>query len=151
MYTNECLYKDIYTIIEMMDNEMKSKISNKFINFLLENQDINFEGTINKNIPIKEQDLRIEIKLMLSQMYIDYFCEEEKKKEILEIEKKNIENFYSKDIFKKSYSEAVNLKQTNLEGIKIEESNVNNGLSMIEYKENIFIKIINEIKQFFRK
>ncbi|MCI8471010.1 MAG: hypothetical protein HFJ35_06075 [Clostridia bacterium] len=151
MYTNECLYKDIYTIIEMMDNEMKSKISNKFINFLLENQDINFEGTINKNIPIKEQDLRIEIKLMLSQMYIDYFCEEEKKKEILEIEKKNIENFYSKDIFKKSYSEAVNLKQTNLEGIKIEESNVNNGLSMIEYKENIFIKIINIIKQFFRK
>lgn len=151
MYTNECLYKDIYTIIEMVDNEMKSKISNKFINFLLENQDINFEGTINKNIPIKEQDLRIEIKLMLSQMYIDYFCEEEKKKEILEIEKKNIENFYSKDIFKKSYSEAVNLKQTNLEGIKIEESNVNNGLSMIEYKENIFIKIINIIKQFFRK
>ena len=46
-YTNECLYKDTYTIITMMDEDLRSKISNKFIEFLMVNMDKEFEGTIN--------------------------------------------------------------------------------------------------------
>lgn len=143
MYTNECLYKDVYTIIEMMDNEMRSKINKRFINFLLENQDLNFKGTINNKIPLKEQNLRKEIKLMLSQIYIDYFCEEEKRKKILNIEKKNIENFYSRNIFEKPYAKKVN-RETSMKEI-------NNNLNIVKYKENIFTKIINRIRKFFIK
>ena len=143
MYTNECLYKDVYTIIEMMDDNMRNKINNNFIEFLKENQDVNFEGTINKDIPIKEQKLKTEIKLMLSQMYIDYFCEPEKREEILRLEKQNIDNFYNRDIFEKKGN------ITNQEEIKC--LNINTGVDMIEYKENIFNKIINIIKGFFKR
>ena len=73
MYKQEYLYKDTYTIIEMMDDNLKSKINSDFIRFLKENQDSSFEGTINKNIPLKEQNLREEKKIMLSLIYIDYF------------------------------------------------------------------------------
>ena len=33
-YTNECLYKDIYVIIEMMEDELKNRINPQFIEFL---------------------------------------------------------------------------------------------------------------------
>lgn len=141
MYTNECLYKDVYIIIEMMDDKMKNKINNNFIEFLKENQDVNFCGTINKEIPLKEQHLRKEIKLMLSQMYIDYFCNQEEKKEILAVEKNNIENFYNRDIFEREQT------QENISREKIENTNVNNNLNMIKYKENIFTKILKLIKK----
>ena len=99
LYTKECLYKDVYTIIEMMDSEMREKINEKFIDFLKENQNQEFVGTINRKIPIKDQELREDIKIMLSLIYINYFCTEEKKKEIMIIEDNNINDFYNRDIF----------------------------------------------------
>lgn len=142
IYTNECLYKDILIIIEMMDNEMRNKISNSFIEFLIENQDVNFEGTINRSIPIREQQLREEVKLMLSQIYIDYFCSQEKRLEILKLEKRNIENFYSKKMFLKKKQQEI-VKQDNIE-------NVDNKLNIIHYRENIFIKILKKVKKFLK-
>ena len=62
-YTNECLYKDIYVIIEMMEDELKNRINPQFIEFLKENKNDEFEGTIDKNVPIKQQNLRKEIKI----------------------------------------------------------------------------------------
>ena len=101
LYTKECLYKDVYTIIEMMDLEMRQKISEKFIEFLKENQNQEFEGTINRKIPIKNQELREDVKIMMSLIYINYFCTEDKKKEIMIIEDNNINDFYNRDIFEK--------------------------------------------------
>ena len=99
LYTNDCLYKDVYTIIEMMSPELRNKINNKFIEFLKENQNKNFKGTVDKNVPIRNQNLREEIKIMLSMIYIDYFCSEEKRKEILSTEENNINKFYNKPLF----------------------------------------------------
>ena len=139
-YTNECLYKDVYTIIEMMNPDLRNKINKEFINFLKENQDIEFEGTIDKNIPIKNQELREEIKLMLSILYINYFCPQEKKKEILEAERKNINKYY--DVFK-------NKDNTKLPESKIEEQvdkESQNNMQLIKYKENFLTKIMKKIK-----
>ena len=79
-YTNECLYKDTYTIITMMDDDLRSKISNKFISFLQENMDNEFEGTIDNKIPLKRQELRYEVRLMLSLIYINFICDDETQK-----------------------------------------------------------------------
>lgn len=136
MYTNECLYKDVYTIIEMMDDEMRNKINHNFVEFLKQNQDSKFEGTIDREIPIKKQILREEVTLMLSQMYIDFFCEEEERKQILEKENERVNEFYNRDFFKKK-------KDTE---VKIEENNY-----PIVVKNNIWNKIKLIIKQFFRK
>ena len=135
MYKQEYLYKDTYTIIEMMDDNLKSKINSDFIRFLKENQDSSFEGTINKNIPLKEQNLREEIKIMLSLIYIDYFCEKEQKEKIIQREENNLREFYSRDIFEKN----------NIPNITEETK------GMVVYKETLIQKIINKIKSFFNK
>lgn len=129
-YSRECLYKDTYTIIEMMDEEMRQKINYKFIEFLRDNKDDEFAGTVNKSIPLKEQKLLEEIKIMLSLIYINYFSED--KEAILKEEEAKIEQFYNRNIFEKRKE-------------KVEEK------SMIEYKENLFNRIINKIKRLLKK
>ena len=141
-YTNECLYKDAYTIIEMMNPELRSKINKKFIDFLKENQDIEFEGTVNKNIPLKNQELREEVKLMLSILYINYFCTQEKKKEILKSEEKNINKYY--DLFKNKKDDDMELQEFKEQ----EDKKHQNNMQLIKYKENFFTKIIKKIKNY---
>ena len=138
MYNQEYLYKDTYTIIEMMDDSLKSRINPDFIRFLKENQDNSFEGTINKNIPLKEQNLREEIKIMLSLIYIDYFCEKDEKDKIIQKEENNLREFYSRDIFEKN-------------NIKNQPNITEKPKEMVVYKETLIQKIINKIKKFFNK
>lgn len=92
VYKDEYLYKDIYTIINMMNSDMKSKISKQLIDFLEKNQDNTYISYINPNKPLKEQELNKKTKLFLSIIYINYFCEDKKREEILKKEKENLEN-----------------------------------------------------------
>ena len=142
-YTNECLYKDTYTIITMMDEDLRSKISNKFIEFLMVNMDKEFEGTINNKVPLKNQELRYEVRLMLSLIYINFICDDETQKKLEAIDEENIQKFYNRDIFDNgsSFSEV-----TDSSAEEIKEEN-----SLVEYKENILKKIWNKIKNIFNK
>jgi len=141
-YTDECLYKDTYIIITMMDEDMRNKISNKFINFLKENMNKDFEGTINNKIPLKNQELRYEVRLMLSLIYIYFMCDDETQKKLETIDKKNIQEFYNKDIFANT---VFSKKNEDYQKETIEEK------SLIEYKESLFSKICKKLKNIFNK
>lgn len=142
-YTNECLYKDTYTIITMMDKDLRSKISNKFIEFLMVNMDKEFEGTINNKVPLKNQELRYEVRLMLSLIYINFICDDETQKKLEAIDEENIQKFYNRDIFDNGSSSS---EVTDSSAEEIKEEN-----SLVEYKENILKKIWNKIKNIFNK
>ena len=142
-YTNECLYKDTYTIITMMDEDLRSKISNKFIEFLMVNMDKEFEGTINNKVPLKNQELRYEVRLMLSLIYINFICDDETQKKLEAIDEENIQKFYNRDIFDNGSSSS---EVTDSSAEEIKEEN-----SLVEYKENILKKIWNKIKNIFNK
>ena len=142
-YTNECLYKDTYTIITMMDKDLRSKISNKFIEFLMVNMDKEFEGTINNKVPLKNQELRYEVRLMLSLIYINFICDDETQKKLEAIDEENIQKFYNRDIFDNGSSSS---EVTDSSAEEIKEEN-----SLVEYKETFFKKIWNKIKSIFNK
>ena len=142
-YTKECLYKDTYTIITMMDEDLRSKISNKFIEFLMVNMDKEFEGTINNKVPLKNQELRYEVRLMLSLIYINFICDDETQKKLEAIDEENIQKFYNRDIFDNGSSSS---EVTDSSAEEIKEEN-----SLVEYKESLFKKIWNKIKSIFSK
>lgn len=138
IYSERCLYKDTYTIINMMENNLKSKINPKFIEFLKENQDEQYQTCINIEIPLKEQKLREEIKLMLSIIYINYLCEPLERKMILKEENDNIQ-MYNKQLYE-------NMFKKNTENI-----NDNKDKQLIVIKEkNIIQKLIDKIKTVFK-
>lgn len=139
---NSEIYVDISIIIGMMPTEMKSKISNSFINFIENNKSNTYVSNINPKIPLREQNIRKETKEMLGIIYRDYLCSNEERIDLLqeeneelaklEFEKRKLYN--PDDIFKKK---------------DLKENIIKKEVGMIEYKESIIKKIITKIKNLF--
>lgn len=144
---NSKIYADISVIISMMPTEMKSKISNSFINFIENNKSNNYVSNINPKIPLKEQSIRKETKEMLGIIYRDYLCNDEERINLLQEEKRELtkleaekREIYNPDnIFKKN-----NLKENN------KENSIKNEVSIVEYKESIIKRIITKIKNLIK-
>ena len=118
MYSDTFLYKDTYVVINMMSKEMKEKINPKFIKFLEENQDKEYESYLNNKIPLERQEIRPELKLMLSIIYIQYLCDSETKERILLKEKENIKRYneqITENIFNKKEEKNINNSNINTE------------------------------------
>lgn len=139
---NSEIYVDISIIIGMMPTEMKSKISNSFIDFIENNKSNTYVSNINPKIPLREQNIRKETKEMLGIIYRDYLCSNEERIDLLqeeneelaklEFEKRKLYN--PDDIFKKK---------------DLKENIIKKEVGMIEYKESIIKKIITKIKNLF--
>ncbi len=143
---NSEIYVDISVIISMMPKEMKSKISNSFINFIENNKSKNYVSNINPKVPLREQYIRKETKEMLGIIYRDYLCNDEErinlihqeKRELEEIESEKREKYNLDNIFKKNnINENDKGKSTKTE------------VSIVEYKESIIKRIIIKIKKLF--
>ena len=90
-YPDTYLFKDTYTVIEMMSEEMREKISQKFIDFLKSSMDLHYVGIIRKDIPLREQKIPENLKIMLSNLYISYLCPKEEKEQIMIEERRRLE------------------------------------------------------------
>lgn len=143
MYSDSCLYKDTYVIINMMDKKMREKINPQFIKFLKENQDAEYKSCIDDKIPLKEQKLSTELKLMLSIIYIDYLCDSDTKEKIMRKEKENIQE-YNKKVTENIYTK---INQNNTQKDKLNDTS----LVVYQKQENIFIRIWEKIKVFLKK
>lgn len=138
--------KEVYTILNVMGKEYINKLPHKLISFIKENMDNSYISNINVNIPINEQLLKKDTKILLSLIYRTYWCNEEKRNELLEEDaylkcekEKEIREKYNPDnIFKKSNQEN-----------EIEENIIENEIALLEYKDSIFKKFINKIKSIF--
>ena len=145
-YSDTFLYKDTYVVINMMSKEMKEKINPKFIKFLEENQDKEYESYLNNKIPLERQEIRPELKLMLSIIYIQYLCDSETKERILLKEKENIKRYneqITENIFNKKEEKNINNSNINTEN--------NTELVIYSPRERILKKIWNKIKKILKR
>lgn len=140
---------ELNTIIHYMDMEYLKKIPQKFINFISENMDSNYEPNISKNIPINEQTLKKDTRVLLSLLYRNYWCDEESKTELIK------EDLLVKDIYEKELREKYNpdniFKNKKEQIDNISTSQVQeNVTSLVEYKEQTWYqKIFENIRNFF--
>lgn len=140
---------ELNTIIHYMDMEYLKKIPQKFINFISENMDSNYEPNISKNIPINEQTLKKDTRVLLSLLYRNYWCDEESKTELIK------EDLLAKDIYEKELREKYNpdniFKNKKEQIDNISTSQVQeNVTSLVEYKEQTWYqKIFENIRKFF--
>ena len=57
---------ELNTIIHYMNIEYLKKIPQKFIDFINNNMDVNYKPNISQNIPINEQNIKQDTKVLLS-------------------------------------------------------------------------------------
>ena len=91
---NEISFSEVYEIILHMDKELVKKIPAQFINFIKQNKKDNYITNIDYTKSINQQELQRGTRVILSIIYRDYLCDDEKKKELMQndsIELKKIE------------------------------------------------------------
>ena len=134
-------FTDISIIIQMMSKSMKNKINPNFIKLIEENKDTEYVSNINKEIPLKEQTLNENTKIILALIYRDYLCSNDMRNELLKQEKKEIKE--KEEELRKKYE--IHFKDKNI----IQDTKEDTYL--IPYKnESIFRKMFNKIKKLFR-
>lgn len=141
---NSKAYTEVFCIINLMTDEMKTKIPEKIMKNIQERMDINYEFYIHEE-DIEDAELLEDTEKILSVLYTDYLSTDEERKIILNKErillnfKNNTENktVEIKDVFSKN---------------KISEHDdiVSNTKELINAKkENWYSKIFNFIKRIF--
>ena len=133
---------EINFILHHTDDIYIQKIPLKFRKFLLDNEDKNYKIEFDVSKDFSEWNLKPKTKSLLALIYIDYLCTPEQKEVYRrnlanneqEKQKELIEKYNPDDIFKKYI---------------IEENTVKDEVSLSEYKESIFKKFINKIKNVF--
>lgn len=132
-------FKEVDEILKYTDIDLVNKIPKKFIYFLRENMNNNYEFNVQEGLHLNKQKLSEEANNILALIYRDYWATEEEKEE-----------------FRKKDEEERKLNEEKLEHIfdrkdneQIEEKK-NNQLIKIEH-ESFIKRLFLKLKRFFLK
>lgn len=140
---NKLAYAEIDEILNLLEDNYKEKIPKKVRDFFKEEKMNDYYPKIDINKPLIEQNLRRETIILLAVLELNYWCEDEEKKQYFlnklaenEKEEKELEERYNPDnLFKK----------------RIKDNTVRD-LSMVEYKKSNFIQVVlQKIMRFFKR
>ena len=138
-------FSEVYVIINILDEKIRSAIPKSFINFIENNRDTNYSFKYDYDKPIDEQKLSNDAQSILAIIYRNYICTEAERKELDTVLRKNDEQF-EKNLYENIFN-----TQTNNTTTPPITQNVEESAQLVEYKENILTKLIKKFKSFFRK
>ena len=139
-------YSEIDEFLGLLSEEQRNEIPKKLRDFFKEEKDQEYFKNIDKDISIKDQNLKEETLAIIALLNLQYWCkDEEERKRLQEIYAQNekeyqdilYEKYNPNDIFKKK--EETTIENNN----KIKEK-----MQMVEYKDPVFKRIINKILNF---
>lgn len=132
--------KETVCVLDYFEPQFISKIPEYVLTNLKElAEKSNIKVIIDRNKELKEQAISEETKDFIALIYYNYIATKEQKTQILEIWNQN-ELLYQEEIRKKYNPDDIFKKE-----IVKEEDN----LAMVEYKKNIFQKMLEKIKSIF--
>lgn len=137
--TYSCSYVEVLEILKHIPKEDYKKIPEEKIEFYKNNMDKNYVYIYD---PITPKTLR-KTDAILINLYKNYIAKEDEKRKINQILKQNEMKDEQEKQKKFSTDNIFNNKH-----VEIENNNVDT-LSIVEYKETMFKKIINKIKKIF--
>ena len=136
-------YTEVYTILQELNEEEYNKIPPEVIETIEANRDEDYEYELDDELELKDQPMLPETKAILFNLFRDYLANPEQKTKIIrmqnEARQKNElkkQQMYNRDVF------------TNRQKEDTVQQN-NETMQIVEYKENLFKRIINKIKKFF--
>ena len=140
---------EVDEILNYLSEEDLLKIPEEVRNTIKENKDKEYFWKYDETKPLKEQDVSRDTIAFLSYLNMEYLLNE-KQKEFMQqlhelnekkLEEAKAEKYGVEDIFKRNKTQ-----QEETEEIEQEQE-----LSLVEYKESFFTKVISKIKNFFAR
>ena len=142
-----CAYREVIEVLKYTKREDVNKIPQYKIVLWKQNMKKDYNFNIDPTKSLEEQNLSKEAKAIIANIFKEYWAtdyqkeriEAKEKYDMEQMEKEKYERYNPNDIFK-------NRKQDILS-----EDSTSNNMTMVEYKESIFKKIINKIKEIFHR
>ena len=140
-------YAEVVEVLDNMSLEDRNKIPKKVYDFFIEKSSKDYIKHLNKNIALCKQEIREDTKEILAILLTNYWCKtENEKNDLLKLFREN-ELKYQQDLREKYNPD--NIFKKRVQESAIEEKNIENEFALVEYKESIFKKLINKIKNIF--
>lgn len=133
---------EVDMILNYADEESLNKIPNSVKQFIKENKS-SYNAKINPEKDLKEQNLLYETKVILSVLYRDYWASEEERKNLIELDKKELRIQEEKKREKYNINDLFSNKN-----IEIKEINEESKSLMI--KQTFIERILNKLKRFLK-
>lgn len=142
-----CAYKEVIEVLKYTKREDVNKIPKSRILLWRINMNKDYDFKIDATKTLEEQNLSKEAKAIIANIFKKYWAtdyqkeriEAKEKYDIEQMEKEKYQKYNPEDIFK-------NRKQTIQQ-----ENSESNTIAMVEYKEPLFKRILNKIKNIFNK
>lgn len=148
---NRRAYTEVLEILKHISQEELNKIPTEIIKFMEDNRDNTYNFTYDVSQSLGEQKVLRETNSIIIYIFKKYFATDVQKEKINNILMQN-ELIYQKNL-KEKYNPELLFKKKEYK-IEDEKESIENNMeevSLIEYKENIFIKLIKKIKNNFLK
>lgn len=138
-------YSEVLEILKHISEEEYNKIPNDMIELFKTNANNDNEFVYNPNKTLEEQNVSETARTIIAILFRDYWATETQKEKI--IAKQN----YDREKIKEEKYNYNNLFNKNKKETEIQEEIKNNEVDIISYKESIFKRIINKIKDILFK
>lgn len=129
-----------YYILDGFDDITKNKVPNSLLDTIKENMDIQYKNTTELLIETKELLYAILNKYILSQSQKEKLAEYYRFYDA-KIEEEKAKKYQNEDLF----------KNNKIETEQTEQTETKENVSLVQYKENVFVRFWNRIKSIFKR
>ena len=142
-----CAYKEVIEVLKYTKREDVNKIPKSRILLWRINMNKDYDFKIDKTKTLEEQNLSKEAKAIIANIFKKYWATDYQKERIEAKEKYDIEQMEKEKYKKYNPDDIFKNRKQNIQQEEVASETV----SMVEYKEPLFKRILNKIKNIFNK
>lgn len=139
-------YTEVNCLLEYLPQSYIDKLPKKLIELIQNQSNKQYNINIDTNKSLLEQNFSKKAKDLIAVIKYNYWSTNEEKQQLQQIFYDN-ENKYQKELSEKYDLNNIFKKKES----KIEMPQIENDVQMVVYKENIFIRIFNKLKNLIKK
>lgn len=139
-------FAEVLEVLKNSNQKILEKIPEKFITLLNENKDKNYIVKIDFTNENWDDSIKQETQAILALIYRDYIVSQEERARLLTEE--NEEQIRIENELREKYNPD-NLFKKHSEDKNVTDNDIQSEVAIIEYKESIFKRLINKIKDIF--
>ena len=139
------IYSEVYSILNLLGESYIKKLPVSLFNMIKEEKRQDYNPKYDSKINLEQQNMKRETLSMIALFHLNYWCNSDEEKNELKTLFKTNEEKHQAEIREKYNPDNLFKKRS----LQQEENVVTNEVAMVEYKESIFKRFINKIKNIF--
>lgn len=139
------MYSEVYSILNLLGESYIKKLPVSLFNMIKEEKRQDYNPKYDSKINLEQQNIKRETLSMIALFHLNYWCNSDEEKNELKTLFKTNEEKHQAEIREKYNPDNLFKKRS----LQQEENVITNEVAMVEYKESIFKRFINKIKNIF--